>query len=250
MVGAFLGDYSNEAYAETELTAVPTDFDARQKWPKYVHPIRDQGGCGSCWAFAASEAFSDRLAIASNGKANFVLSAEDLVSCDKGNGGCQGGWADEAFRYIESNGLVTDNCFPYTAGGGKAPACRANCVDGSPFKKYKCVKGSIVHPTTREATKSELFNNGPLDGGFTVYQDFFSYKSGVYHHVSGGVAGGHAIKVIGYGVENGVSYWLCANSWGAGWGNQGFFKIKMGDSDIDGWMYGCKPDVSKLLAEE
>lgn len=64
-----------------------------------------------------------------------------------------------------------------------------------------------------------------METGFTVYSDFFNYKSGVYSHVSGGVAGGHAVKILGWGIDNGVNYWLCANSWGPLWGESGFFRI-------------------------
>jgi len=83
-----------------------------------------------------------------------------------------------------------------------------------------------------------------MEGAFTVYEDFFNYKSGVYYHVSGGVAGGHAIKVLGWGVENGLNYWLCANSWGTSWGLTGFFKIKQGDCGINQQVYGCTPSVA------
>ena len=82
-----------------------------------------------------------------------------------------------------------------------------------------------------------------MEGAFTVYEDFFNYKSGVYHHVSGGVAGGHAIKVLGYGTESGTDYWLCANSWGPSFGMSGFFKIMQGDSGINQQMYACTPSV-------
>jgi cathepsin B len=73
-----------------------------------------------------------------------------------------------------------------------------------------------------------------------------SYKSGVYQHVSGGVEGGHAIKVLGWGTESGVDYWLCANSWGTGWGESGFFRIKQGDCDINDQIYTCTPDVDSV----
>lgn len=74
-----------------------------------------------------------------------------------------------------------------------------------------------------------------------VYQDFFNYKSGVYEYTTGGLAGGHAVKVLGWGKENGTDYWLCANSWGEAWGLDGFFKIKMGECKIDNAAYGCTP---------
>jgi cathepsin B len=67
--------------------------------------------------------------------------------------------------------------------------------------------------------------NGPVEVLFYVYEDFYSYKSGVYKHVTGDDLGGHAVKLLGWGVENGEPYWLCANSWGTGFGENGFFKI-------------------------
>lgn len=71
----------------------------------------------------------------------------------------------------------------------------------------------------------DITDKGPVTGAFTVYEDFLSYKSGVYKHVSGSALGGHAIKIIGYGVENGVDYLLVMNSWNEDWGDQGLFKI-------------------------
>jgi len=73
--------------------------------------------------------------------------------------------------------------------------------------------------------------NGPVEGAFTVYADFPSYKSGVYSHVSGGQLGGHAIRIMGWGVENGTPYWLVANSWNEDWGDKGTFKIKRGNDE-------------------
>ena len=100
------------------MTVTPANFDARTQWPKFVHNVRDQQKCGSCWAFGASEAFSDRLAIASAGKTNVVLSPEDLVSCDTGDYGCGGGYMEHAWEYLLNTGIVSDTCFPYTAGTG------------------------------------------------------------------------------------------------------------------------------------
>jgi len=70
--------------------------------------------------------------------------------------------------------------------------------------------------------------NGPVEASFTVYEDFLSYKSGVYKHVTGAEEGGHAIKILGWGTENGEDYWLVANSWNNEWGDNGFFKILRG----------------------
>jgi len=75
---------------------------------------------------------------------------------------------------------------------------------------------------------SELYLHGPVETAFDVYEDFLSYKSGVYRHTSGSFLGGHAVKFVGWGVENGTPYWLVANSWNTHWGMGGFFKIIRG----------------------
>jgi cathepsin B len=226
LLGTYTVEDTESYHVPNYVYAAPAQFDARDQWKEKIHEIRDQQSCGSCWAFGATEALSDRFAIASNGSIDVVLSPEDMVSCDKSNLGCSGGYMNKAWAYLENTGVVSDACFPYTAGSGTAPACRSTCVNGASFKKYKCKAGSTVHPLTVANIKAEISSNGPVEGAFTVYNDFFNYASGVYHHVSGAVAGGHAIKVLGYGTENGENYWLCANSWGKSWGLQGYFKIR------------------------
>jgi len=74
-----------------------------------------------------------------------------------------------------------------------------------------------------------------------------NYAGGVYQHVSGRVEGGHAVKILGWGTDAGVNYWLCANSWGPKWGESGFFRIKQGDCGIDEATYGCTPDTTAHL---
>jgi len=217
------------------------EFDSRKKWGACVHPIRNQAQCGSCWAFGASEALSDRFCIA--GGVKDVLSAQDLVSCDSGNMACQGGWLDVAWQYLQNTGIAKDSCIPYTSGAGQVAQCPSKCDDGSAITKFKCAPNSVVEATTSDQIKSQIQTYGPMETSFTVYQDFFSYKSGVYQHVTGGVAGGHAVKMLGWGVDGNTEYWLCANSWGNGWGDSGFFKIKKGDCGIDNAVYGCTPEL-------
>jgi len=140
--------------------------------------------------------------------------------------GCNGGYIFMVWKYLESQGIVTDQCYPYVSGttqvGGQ---CQTKCTDGSNFvRKYKC-RGASSHPTSANAIKEEIFRNGVAELAFTVYQDFMSYRSGVYQHISGNQLGGHAVKVVGYGIENGLAYWKCQNSWAASWGEGGYFKI-------------------------
>jgi cathepsin B len=173
--------------ANTPVGGLPTNFDPRDgsKFPaKCIHPIRDQQQCGSCWAFGATEALSDRFCIA--GK-DVILAPQDPVSCDYDNYGCDGGYLNAVWSYFVNTGVVTEDCWPYTSGGGDSGQCRKTCTgNGQSWIKYKCKSGYIVHPTIVSNMQNELYNNGPLEGAFTVYEDFFNYKSGVYYHKTGG----------------------------------------------------------------
>lgn len=231
---------------------LPTNFDSRDKFTGCVHTIRNQQHCGSCWAFGSSEALSDRFCIASQGKIDVILSPQDMVSCDDSDYGCQGGYLDHAWNYLENYGIVSDKCFPYTSGDGTAPQCLSgdSCADSSvEFAKYKCAEGSVVVGSTPREIKEEIFKNGPMETAFTVYEDFMNYKGGVYHYTSGKLLGGHAIKVLGWGHDeaSGLDYWLCANSWDTTWGEKGFFRIKQGELGIDDGAYACQPDVSSII---
>jgi cathepsin B len=164
-----------------------------------------------------------------------------MVSCDNWNMGCNGGILPWAWSYLQNTGVVEESCISYVSGNGQVPSCPKTCDDGSAKKKYKCSSSSVTKSSGPAAIKSDIFANGPVETGFDVYEDFFSYKSGIYHYTSGSKAGGHAVKIIGWGQENGVNYWICANSWGTTWGMNGFFNIEMGQCNIDSATYACKP---------
>ena len=209
------------------VTDIPDSFDATVEWKGLVHPIRDQQQCGSCWAFSASEVLSDRFAIQS-GKASPVLSPEDMVSCDTTDEGCSGGMLNNAWAYLKGTGIVTDACFPYTAGSGTAPACATTCADKSSWTKYKASSAYAI--SSVEDMQKDIMTHGPIQVAFMVYKSFMSYKSGVYskHWYELIPEGGHAVKIVGWGTEDGVDYWKVANSWNTSWGEDGFFKIKRG----------------------
>jgi len=76
-----------------------------------------------------------------------------------------------------------------------------------------------------------IYKSGPVETAFTVYEDFANYVSGIYTHVSGGIEGGHAVKIVGWGEENGVKYWKVANSWNPYWGEKGYFRIARGRNE-------------------
>lgn len=228
---------------------VPDHFDAREQWKELVHPIRDQAKCGSCWAFGASEALSDRLAIASKGTVNHVLSSQSLVSCDNLNMGCNGGILRLAWFHLRFTGIPTEECFPYSSQTGTVEKCRSSCVDGTAMHKYKT--GGATSTSNVSKIKESISTEGPVETGFTVYEDFMNYKSGVYHHVSGKQLGGHAVKILGWGHDDasGLDYWLAANSWNTVWGDEGFFKIKIGDCGVNSMIFASAHVSSEEISE-
>nr|AAR12009.1 cathepsin B-like proteinase [Triatoma infestans] len=249
---------------------LPKEFDARKHWPNCtsIAEIRDQGSCGSCWAFGAVEAMSDRICIHSNGKLQVHLSAENLVSCcDSCGFGCDGGYPASAWDYWQNVGIVSggnygskQGCQPYSiapcehhvpgprpacSGEGSTPDCRNQCDKRSGISYDKDLYyGESAYSLEDEAKQiqAEILKNGPVEAAFTVYEDLVNYKEGVYQHVAGSVLGGHAIKILGWGVENDTPYWLVANSWNTDWGNNGFFKILRGKDEC-----GIEIDVSAGL---
>ncbi|XP_054155215.1 cathepsin B-like [Oppia nitens] len=243
-----------------ENIEIPESFDSRDKWPKCqsIKEIRDQGSCGSCWAFAVVEAISDRICVASEAKQQVEISAENLLACcDSCGFGCNGGMPESAWEYYVSDGLVSGGlyqskkgCQPYSIAAcehhttGHYPPCSKTIVE-TPECHEECRTGYNVSYThdkhygskayavsrTAKAIQTEIMTNGPVSAGFTVYEDFLTYKSGVYHHVTGDAAGGHAVKIVGWGVDNGEDYWLVANSWNEDWGEKGFFKVRRGNNE-------------------
>lgn len=247
------------------LKDIPASFDPRTTWgdmcPSLLE-IRDQGSCGSCWAFGASEALTDRTCIQSNGAITIDLSAEDILSCCKTCGfGCNGGYTAMSWSYFESTGIVTGGlyegvgCRPYSI-----PPCehhttnteRENCEDMPEYPTPQCSKActdgttdysgdknlatsaySVGNARNLDVIQTELMTNGPIEVSFTVYSDFMTYTGGVYYHQTGKSLGGHAVKMMGWGTdeESGLDYWLIANSWNNDWAEQGYFRIRRGTNE-------------------
>ncbi|XP_055537682.1 cathepsin B-like [Wyeomyia smithii] len=235
---------------------IPEQFDSREKWPMChsISVIRNQGSCGSCWAVAAVSVMSDRLCIHSDGKLNIELAAEDLMACCKDCGnGCNGGFLDgTSFQYWVDAGLVSGA--PYNTTGGckpypfkpceypftdchreESPRCSHHCVEGfdGKYRKNKFY-GSLAYkiPNDERMIRLEIMTNGPVEAGFSVHEDLFLYRTGVYKHVIGKQVGKHAIRIIGWGEEHGLPYWLIANSYGADWGEKGYFKFLRGSNHL------------------
>jgi cathepsin B len=223
------------------LTALPASFDSRKKWPKCVGIIRNQGNCGSCWAYSGTSTLADRVCVATKGKSkNILMSPQELVSCSN-NGGCAGGYATKFWEYANATGVVSESCLSYKSNNKGSTTNVGSCPAKCDNKKTLLNKASAYYSTKTQyfkgvpAIKAELMARGPLMARLVIHKDFFSYKKGIYHHVSGPEVGGHFIRLIGWGYDkkSKTEYWICANSWGTSWGENGFFRIRMGDSNIN-----------------
>lgn len=197
----------------------------------YITPIKDQASCGSCVAFGTCATVEAAIRIAQGPGYAIDLSEAHLFYCLGSSNGasCNNGWwVDPALNGFMNPGVVDEACYPYTA---HDQACGV-CGDW----QSRVNKITAWHKITSAADmKTWLSTRGPLATCFTVYNDFFAYHSGVYTHVSGGVAGGHCVCAIGY--DDTQNCWICKNSWGTGWGDGGFFRIAYGQCGIDGTMW-------------
>jgi C1A family cysteine protease len=208
---------------------LPSTWDWRDhNGHSYVSPLIDQGRCGSCVAFAAVGTFETQLNITLSDRSSpFELSPQYLFAC--GGGGCGFGWdVDSAAQFLVDDGVPDSACMPYTSGAhGDDAECSAGCSDAS---KRSIKATSYGTPTSGSLSVTEVKKSlihGAVAATMLVYDDFMYYSGGVYKHVTGGVAGGHAVSIIGW--NDAEKAWIVRNSWGPGWGDKGFFKIAWDD---------------------
>ncbi|KAI1889428.1 hypothetical protein AGOR_G00162770 [Albula goreensis] len=202
----------------------PDSVDWRKKG-NYVTPVKNQGPCGSCWTFSTTGCLESVTAIATGNL--LFLSEQQLVDCAQAfnNHGCNGGLPSQAFEYIKYNkGLMTEKDYPYTAQDGtckyKPELAAASVKEVVNITKY--VEMDMVDAVAR-------YN--PVSFAYEVTEDFMHYQEGVYsstkcHNTTDKV--NHAVLAVGYGQEKGTPYWIVKNSWGEGWGMQGYFLIERG----------------------
>lgn len=205
----------------------PATLDWRANNGNFVTPVRDQGACGSCWAFAAAAALESRYLITSNRPGHDLnLSEQVLVSCS-GAGTCNGGYISFASDYLRDSGLPLEPCYPYLAANGTcADACANWQATGYRISGWRYVTTSTATVT---ALKAALTTYGPLVTTMVVYSDFYAYNSGIYSRTSTTREGGHAVLLVGYDDTN--HCFIVKNSWGTGWGESGFFRIAYSELD-------------------
>jgi len=208
----------------------PAEFNFPDAYPNCAsNEIRNQQSCGACYAFAVAKMFSGTLYKSSGGRYNIQLSEQEVVSCYSDANGCGGGWVTTAMEEMtKDGGYSTRRCMPYRAKDSDDQGgiqCAAHCSDDLKYKGGETVK---VDPDM-DSVKKALFSVGPLFAAMKVCQSFHSYTSGVYEPTESdcSAAGGvdHAITLVGYGVDNGKTYWVLANSWGDKWGDKGYVKV-------------------------
>ncbi|CAH8850996.1 unnamed protein product [Trichobilharzia szidati] len=226
------------------IQRLPSEFDWLHP-PKGlrspVTPVRSQGNCGSCYAFASTAAVEARLRLVSNFTLQPILSPQDILDCSPYSQGCDGGFPYLiAGKYAEDFGMVTEKCNPYTE------KQRSQCKTSKHCERYYTTNyaylGGYYGATNEEIMRLELVQNGPFPVAFEVYKDFLFYESGVYRHTkienqhypfNPFELTNHAVLLVGYGVDKktNLPYWKIKNSWGEQWGENGFFRILRGSDE-------------------
>ncbi|CAF0840732.1 unnamed protein product [Rotaria sordida] len=263
-------------------------FDARThpNYAGKILGIRDQGKCGISWALSTVDVASDRLALVQNIQhRNEPLSVQNVLSCTdpEAKDNCDGGRVAYAWGFIKDRGVVTEDCYPYESGTlGNITECRFHLSDSElqniaqhrKLTNIRCPSRSNGEhfnfgPAYRVrdeplSIKYEIHFRGPVQATMRVTPEFFLYKSGVYR--CGGssydrqnpryanLAGYHSIRLLGWGTsidprtQQQENYWIAANSWGNGWGENGYFHIRFGECEIEETViatYGKSTEVLK-----
>ncbi len=192
----------------------------------WTTPIRDQLDCGACVSFATAAVMESMEKIQTKDPLLSVdLSEAHLFSCGCGNC-CETGWSFQpALEYARTVGVTDEKCFPYRR---TDQPCGGRCSD---WEKRVTKITEWEKITNVAERKSVLSTVGPMIAGMAVYQDFYSYTSGIYRHVAGALMGYHAVAVVGY--SEAEQAWICKNQWGSGWGDKGWFKIGYGECAMD-----------------
>jgi len=230
ILGTHLGTH---LYTGHEL---PSSVDWTQKGA--VTPVKDQGHCGSCYAFSSTGALEGAWQIATGDLVS--LSEQQLVDCARyrwGNNGCEGGLQKFAFNYVEVNAMCTEAEYNYTGKNSlftfcKAASCSKPGLPSNVLAGYKLVDSN-------ETALMSAIAQQPVAVSIEADQDIFKhYSSGILQGKGCGDELDHAVLAVGYGIDNGVKYWKVKNSWAEDWGEAGYVRITRSTTDECGILDG------------
>jgi len=186
-------------------------------------PVYNQGQCGSCWAFSATETIESAWAL--SGQTLTRFSMEQIVDCDTGDGGCNGGVPMNAFSYVQqAGGIEPYRVYPYTAGGGQSGQCQ--------FDQTQVVQGTNNFSPNQVSGEDGLYSQVSQSGPASVCVDastWQNYQGGILTDCTSNID--HCVQLTGYANYNSGGYWIVRNSWGTDWGQSGFIWIQIG-SDL------------------
>ncbi|KAH8086232.1 transferase [Aureococcus anophagefferens] len=233
-------DLTPEQFRDTMLGGIPTSARNTSRLEQHVIPadfdfaaggaldwvakgavtgVKNQGQCGSCWAFSTTGAMEGALFAATGSLLS--LSEEQLVQCDSSSYGCNGGFPPSgALSFVASNGGVcAESDYAYTSGSGQTGSCRRNAC-----ASVMTVEGSVA--AQGEQAMLSALQQRPLSILIDAEDcNFQSYRGGIIDNYQCGSRQDHAVLLVGYGTENGVDYWKVKNSWASSWGENGYFRV-------------------------
>lgn len=218
----FTGTWAQPEDTKRYVLLDDTNLSASVDWRTkgFVNAVKNQGHCGSCWAFGATAVVEAAHKAATGTLLN--LSEQEVVSCDTKSHGCQGGAQIYAFMYLEQHKQELTADYPYTSGTTKKTGtCEYMASKGKVMVKgYSNVQRNSVSQTKAAIDKTVV--TVAIEADKSVFQQ---YKSGIFDSKLCGTHLDHAVALVGYGTEAGKDYYILRNSWGSVWGDQGYMKI-------------------------